>query len=106
MLSSLHEKVVFTRCSCLFNGRPDSAPGPRDLFISVSARATFEVVETIPSKNQMRVRVDESGKDDFPASVDNFCIARLFFDLIAGGDDVDSAVTNQHSALGNDYQLR
>ena len=53
----------------------------------------------------MRVRVDKTRKDDFPASIDKFRIACSFFYLSAGTDDVNPAVANQHCAIGNDCQL-
>ena len=53
----------------------------------------------------MRVRIDESGKQNALAKIDNFRIARFFFDLIAQTDDVDLAIANQDSAVANDSEL-
>src|SRR5205823_6857450 len=92
-------------CSLLFNGSPTSAPSLGDLLIRVTARAALEIVQPIPGKNQMRVRINKTAENDFPASIDNFRIACFLFYLSAGTDDVDLAVANQHSTIGNHCQF-
>src|SRR5206468_11526922 len=102
----LGEKIGFARFSRLFNGRPNSATCLRDLLISVAARTAREIVQPIPGKNQMCMRINKSRKNDFPASIDNFRVACLLLDLTTGADELDSAVANQQSTIANDPELR
>jgi hypothetical protein len=53
----------------------------------------------------MRVRIHKSRQHNTPSGVDNLRVARVLLDLIARRDRSDLAVTNQHSAIGNDCQL-
>src|SRR5256885_2199352 len=53
----------------------------------------------------MRVRINESGKDDTPAKIDNLRATGFLFDFVTLSDDVDLAVANQHSAIANDSEL-
>ena len=106
MVFCFKEKIGFARCSRFFNSRPNSAPGLRDLLVSVAARTALEVVQPIPRKNQVRVRIDKSGKDDFSISIDDFRAICFLLDVSARGNDVDLAVADQHSAIVNDPELR
>jgi hypothetical protein len=42
----------------------------------------------------VRVRIDKSGQNNFPASIDNFDVASVTLDFAAGPDEFDSAVAN------------
>jgi hypothetical protein len=52
------------------------------------------------------MRIDESRHHNAPARIDNFCVATILFDLIARTDSLDLAVTDEHSAIPNDPELR
>src|SRR4030095_6442206 len=102
----LREKIGLTRYSRFFNRRPNSPARLRDLLISVAARTALEIVQAIPGKNQMCVRIDKSRKNDFAVSIDNFRVACLLLYLTTGANDLDSAVANQQSAIANNPELR
>src|ERR1700730_2609337 len=106
MLLRPREKIDIVRRPRLFHGRPNSAACFRDLLVSFTVRASFEIVETISGKNEMRVRIDEGGQYNFAFGIDDFRFPCLLLDLLTRTDDIDLAVANQHPAVANDSQVR
>src|SRR6266478_4857848 len=54
----------------------------------------------------MCMRIDKSRKDNPSTSINNLGVAGVPLDLITGTDDVDPAIVNEHSAVGNDSEFR
>ena len=106
MLFGPSEKLALARCPRLLHRRPNSAARGSDLLIRFTSEAAFEIIETISGKDEMRMRIDKSRQHNSTFRIDDLRVARLLLDFIAGSDDVDLAVANKYSAVGNDRQLR
>src|SRR5205809_5659524 len=106
MLFGLFEKIAIARSARFFHSRPNSTARRCDLLIRFAACAALEIVQSSSSKYQMRVRIDKSRKDNPSTSINNLRVTRVLLDLITGSDDIDPAIMNEHSAVGNDSEFR
>src|SRR6476620_8006499 len=106
MLFCLREKTSLASCTRFFYGRPNSAACLRNLLVRFTSCPAFEVLEPIACENQMRMRIDEPRHYNASIGIDNFCVANILFDLIAGADSLDLAVADEHSTIRNDPEFR
>src|SRR5207302_10362247 len=58
------EKLVLTCGARFFDSRPDSAAGFCDLFVAFAAGPALEIIQSIPAKNQMGMRIYKSRQHD------------------------------------------
>src|SRR5581483_998056 len=106
MFPCLHDKVGLTRCSRFLHGGPNSAPGFRDLLVSLTTSTALEIVQSISAENQVRMPIDKSRQHNFSAGIDDFSVTGFAFDFCTRPDQLDFAVADENSAIANDSKFR
>ena len=66
----------------------------------------LEILEPISGKNQVRMRIDESRHYNAPTGIHDFRVGNIPFELIARTDFLNLPVTDEHSAIANNPELR
>ncbi len=88
--------------------RADSAARARDLFVRFSGNALLVFVRAARGENQVRVRIDEAGKNHAAAEIELFGAARLLqaLDAAARADRRDAIAVDEQRAIANQAQFR
>jgi hypothetical protein len=64
----LREQRVFAGLAHRAHGREDAAAGARDLLVSCAFQPPFEFVRAVAGEHDMRMAIDQAGRD--PAAID------------------------------------
>ena len=72
---ALRDELVLARGARRLHGRHDAAAGARDLLVGGAGEAQFELVRAVARIDEMRVAIDQAGRD--PAAVERDALLRV-----------------------------
>ena len=85
----------------------DAAAFARDFLVAGAGDALFVFRGAAGGENQVRVGIDEAGKNDATGEIEFFGAARgaEFFDAAARADGSDAIFVNEDGAVANDAEF-
>jgi hypothetical protein len=89
------------------NTREDAAARFRNFFVADASDSFFVLGGATLGKNQVRMRIDESGENDASAEIEFLGATRLAkaFDVFARSHGVNFALANQERAIADDFKI-
>ena len=89
------------------NTREDAAARFRNFFVANASDSFFVLGGATLGKNQVRMRIDESGENDASAEIEFLGATRLAqaFDVFARSDGVNFALANQERAIADNFEI-